>query len=74
MRFARPHWYTLRFATRAGSMTSWRGELFKLLASGEDTKLISDDLIACNGRLIELMDLIDCHWGAMFDRKAGDMT
>jgi hypothetical protein len=30
---------------------------------------ISDELIASNERLIELLDLIDWQWGALFDRK-----
>jgi hypothetical protein len=35
---------------------------------------ISDELIASNERLIELLDLIDRQWGALFDRKVGGVT
>ena len=48
--------------------------LFELRAAGEDTESTSEDLIACNERLIELVDLIECQWGALFDRKASGVT
>jgi hypothetical protein len=51
-----------------------RRRLFELRAAGEDTEATSEDLIACNERLIELVDLIDCQWGALFDRKASGVT
>jgi hypothetical protein len=46
-------------------------QLFEQRAAGRDTAAISDELIACNERLIKLVDLIDWQWGALFDRKAG---
>ena len=48
--------------------------LFELRAAGGDTASISDELIACNDRMIDLVDLIDEQWGALFDRKAGGQT
>jgi hypothetical protein len=45
--------------------------LFELRAAGEDTGSISDQMIACGERLIELVDLIDWQWRALFDWKAG---
>ena len=48
--------------------------LFELRAAGEDTGSIGDQMIACGERLIELADLIDWQWGAVFDRKAGGVA
>jgi hypothetical protein len=48
--------------------------LFELRAAGEDTASISNELIACNERLIQLVYLIDWQWGALFDRKAGGVA
>jgi hypothetical protein len=47
---------------------------FALREAGKDTEAITDEIIACNERLIELVDLIDWHWGALFDRKQHGMT
>jgi hypothetical protein len=41
--------------------------LLELGSAGDPS--ISDELIASNERLIELLDLIDWQWGALFDRK-----
>jgi hypothetical protein len=49
-------------------------QLRELRAAGGDTASISDELIACNDRMIDLVDLIDEQWGALFDRKAGGLT
>jgi hypothetical protein len=49
-------------------------QLRELRAAGEDIGSISDKLIACNERLIKLVDLVDWQWGALFDRKAGGVT
>jgi hypothetical protein len=49
-------------------------QLRELRAAGEDIGSISDKLIACNDRLIKLVDLVDWQWGALFDRKAGGVT
>jgi hypothetical protein len=49
-------------------------QLRELRAAGEDTGSIGDELIACNERLIKLVDLVDWQWGALFDRKAGGVT
>ena len=49
-------------------------QLCELRAAGEDIGSASEDLIACNERLIQLVDLIDWQWGALFDRKAGIVT
>jgi hypothetical protein len=46
--------------------------LLELGSAGDP--LISDELIASNKRLIELLDLIDWQWGALFDRKVGGVT
>jgi hypothetical protein len=43
-----------------------RQRLFALHAAGEDTGSISDQIIACNDRLIELVDLIEWQRGALF--------
>ena len=48
--------------------------LCELLAAGEDTAPISDELSACNDRLIQLVDLIDWQWRALLDRKASGVT
>ena len=49
-------------------------QLRELRAAGGDTASISDELIACNDRMIDLVDLIDEQWGALFDRKAAGVT
>jgi hypothetical protein len=49
-------------------------QLDEMRTAGEDTGSTSEDLIACNERLIELLELIDCQWGALFDRKAAGLT
>jgi hypothetical protein len=46
--------------------------LLELGSAGDP--LISDELIASNERLIELLDLIDWQWPALFDRKVGGVT
>jgi hypothetical protein len=44
-------------------------QLCELRAAGEDTGSVSDELIACNERLIKLVDLVDWQWGALFDLR-----
>ncbi len=44
-------------------------QLFELRAAGENTGSISDELIACNEKLAELVDLIYWQWGALFEAR-----
>jgi hypothetical protein len=54
-------------ADRRHRELTWR--LFE--QGSADDPSISDELIASNERLIELLDLIDRQWGALFDPKMG---
>jgi hypothetical protein len=47
--------------------------LLELHMAGEDTASINDELVACTERLIELVDLIEVAWGALFDARQGPM-
>jgi hypothetical protein len=44
--------------------------LLELRKAGENIGPISDQMIACNERLHELLDLIDWQWGVLFERQA----